>query len=130
MAQSLRHDGVWYDYPGQGVVRLGYRVYLLVNATVDALRNLARFADDQQWGQNWLIKQIDRLDLAASRRDLDQKFWPPRDPRWDFTALIAIKARDQNAMKQALPIVLKTLGISDPTAYVLETGIDPYTPNW
>lgn len=130
MAQRPKQDGVWYEYPGQGVTRLGYRVYLLVNANVDALRNLARFADAQQWGQNWLIKQIDRLDLAASRRDLEQKFWPPKDPKWDFTALIAIKARDMNTMKQALPIVLKTLGIPDPTAYVLETGIEPYTPNW
>ena len=130
MSQSLRSGGVWYEYPGQGAIRLGYRVYLLVNASVDALRNLAKFADSQQWGQSWLIKQIDLLNPAASRRDLDQKFWPPSDPRWDFTALIAIKARDKNTMKQALPIVLKTLGIPDPTAYVLETGVDPYSPNW
>ena len=129
MARRAGRGDVWYGYQGQEAIRLGYRVHLLVNAAVTAVGKLARFGDAQQWRQGWLIKKIDLINLEASRRDLDKKFWPPRDPRWNFTTFIAIKAKDKKTMKRALRIILRTLDIPDPTVYVLEPQL-PYTPNW
>ncbi len=107
--------------PGQEI-----RAWLLVEvpqgAEFEVAKHLYVLAARLQWQADWSIKRIDTTDLRTSREVFrGTKF----EPRSELNLFIAVKARDQTALHNALTQISEVLskgGVTDPEGRVVTSS--------